>query len=240
MTCTLECDSPSLPPTDHERQECGCVDCLRRAVPIDFISHDDRKRLERVFSAGASRVTLKDEHWIHGHDEGTSFCHACATSKVAELLRAEPDEEYQVDGGWGIEGDHLASCEHCHARLSNSLTNYGCESELEHFLGYGFDPKNADDCYSLERCISSRGWEPWEFSNMRAYELRNEREYFRDLHRLCRAILAVLDNPQPRREAKAARARHNAMRAYYSGRGHRQSYWWKVYHRWANPTQPIT
>jgi hypothetical protein len=239
MTCTLECDSPSLPPTDCERGECACDDCLSSAIPIDFIGKADRERLERVFSAGAARITLKDEHWIHGNDEGLSYCHACATSKVAELLRAEPDGEYEVDGGWGIEGDSLETCEHCHVRLSNSLTNYGCESELEAHMGYGFDPADNDACYSLERCISSRGWEPWKFSNMRAWELRKEREYFRDLHRLCRAILTVLDNPQPRREAKAARARRNAMRAYHAGRMHRRDHWWRVYHRWANVTPKL-
>lgn len=208
-------------------------------IVIDFLTDAERDRLESLFNAGAARVTTKDEHWIHGHDEGRSYCHACATSKVAELLRAEPDEEYQVDGGWGIEGDSLATCEHCHARLYNSLTNYGCESEVENFMGYGFDPKSDDDCYSLERCIAARGWEPFDSGHMRDYQRQDQLEYFRDLHRLGRAILTVLDNPQPRREAKAAQARRNAMRAYHSRRGHRISRWWKVYHRWANITQPI-
>lgn len=209
-------------------------------IEIDYISEADRERLEAHIRPRAYRVKTEPEHWIHGHDEGLSYCYTCAKSKVAELLSKEPNEDYCVDGGWGSEGDSLETCEICHVRLDNILTNYGCEAELDHFAAHGFNPMSDGDCYSLERMFSSRGWKPYLHEYMRDYERQDTLEYHRDFQRLCRAILEVIDNPSPRDEAKAARAERNAQRAWHAGRRNRSRYWWRVYHRWAHETAPFS
>jgi hypothetical protein len=59
--------------------------------------------VERVLRPVAAKFETKPEHWVHGWDEGLSFCFECAEKKVAELLVEEPDGDYCTDGGWGSE-----------------------------------------------------------------------------------------------------------------------------------------
>jgi hypothetical protein len=198
----------------------------------DQVSDSDRERVESHLLKRAVKVKTLPERWIHGHEEGESYCPRCAAAKLAELLIAKPDGDYAVGGSCESEGDSTPFCESCGTRLRNTLTDYGCESELDHFQLYGFDPSDADDCYSLLACINSRGWVAHDFDHERDDERRYRAEYFANLYALCRAILFILDNPDPRREAKAERAQRNAIRAS----GHRRSYWWRVYRRWARTT----
>jgi hypothetical protein len=161
------------------------------ALPL---SDSDRERLEVLFNAGAARVEEAPEHWIHGDDEGTSYCPECAAKKLAELLVAEPDADYCVDGGWGVEGDTTPFCETCGKRLSNSFTNYACEEEVDHYLANGFDAKDNEHCMDLSKVIASRGWQPWEGRVYeREYQRVDDLQYFSNLRKLCRQILAQLD-----------------------------------------------
>ena len=137
-------------------------------------------RLEELFWHGYLFFTEKPEHWIHSWDEGESYCYDCALKKVDELLAAEPDAEYCVDGGWDTEGDSTPFCENCFQLLSNTLTDYGCEEELCHFLDYCFDPNSQDDCRSMHMVIMSCGWESWNGS---------DEDYYQQLHALCRRII---------------------------------------------------
>jgi len=137
-------------------------------------------RLEEVFLAGAMLVTEENEHWISGYDEGLSFCYDCAHKKVEDLRRSDPDGEYDVDGGWGTDGDGTPYCETCFQRLDNTLTQYGCEAEVDHFLRYGFDPNYPYECDDMHKVIESGSWEPY---------FDKDKLYFDDLHKLCRIIL---------------------------------------------------
>lgn len=122
------------------------------AIERDVISD-----LQKLIAPCAAKFETVPEHWIHGWDEGLSFCYECAEKKVAELLAAEPDEEYLVDGGWGAEGDSQAFCETCHRALDNSYTDYAAEQELDHFEEYGFDLNSPDDCHAVLECTYAVG-----------------------------------------------------------------------------------
>lgn len=85
-------------------------------------------------------------HWIHGAnevddlgcDEGSDFCRECAEAKIAAYLEAHPDsdDEIGLDGGWGSDHDSQPRCDTCGAKLAGSLTDYGVDSEIEHFETY--------------------------------------------------------------------------------------------------------
>jgi hypothetical protein len=120
--------------------------------------------VERVIAKTARKFKTKPEHWIHGWDEGISFCRECAEKKVAELLKEEPKEYYFVAGGYGNEGDSQAYCDTCHHPLDNSYTDYCCEQELDHFAEYPFSVKSPSDCHSLQEILSAQLWEGGQLS----------------------------------------------------------------------------
>lgn len=114
-------------------------------------------QLQDLISPCATKYNAVPEYWIHGWDEGLSFCRECAEKKVAELLSAEPDEDYIVDGGWGSEGDSEAFCETCERALDNSFTDYAAATALDYFEQDGFDPNDPGDCHALLECIYALG-----------------------------------------------------------------------------------
>jgi hypothetical protein len=156
------------------------------------LSEAEREQLTQLFDAGAARMPADDEHWIHGSDEGLSYCYECAKKKLAALLEKEPNADYSVDGGWRMESDSTPFCESCHKLLSACLTEYGCESEVDHFTTYGFDPKADDDCRAMSEVINAMGWEAHDFPHEAEYKKRSRAEYFAQLHALCRSILDKL------------------------------------------------
>ncbi len=170
-----------------------------------MIPEVDREKIEKLFDEGANRVSSEPEHWIHNADEGLSYCYECCEKEVKRLLKENPDGEYCVDGGWGTEGDSTPFCEICGKLLENSLTDYGCESELEHFLAYGFDLCD-DNCRAMSEVIVGRGWEPWKDQIYRnKFDKKSDLQYFTDLHKLCKQILTQIQSNssgQRKRECK--------------------------------------
>lgn len=81
----------------------------------------------------------------------------CAEKRIAELLAEEPDADYMLDGGWGIEGDSQAFCETCGRPLDNSYTDYAVEVELDHFEKHQFDLNSPDDCHAVLECTYALG-----------------------------------------------------------------------------------
>lgn len=114
-------------------------------------------RLQALISPCAAKYDVVPEHWIHGWDEGLSFCFECAEKKVAELLSAEPGEDYMIDGGWGSEGDSEAFCEMCERALDNSFTDYAAATALDYFEQDGFDLNDPGDCHALLECTYALG-----------------------------------------------------------------------------------
>lgn len=125
---------------------------VKTAGDLDVEDH-----VQELIAPAASKFGVVPEHWIHGWDEGFSFCFECAEKKVAELLTAEPAEDYLVDGGWGTEGDSQAFCETCHRALDNSFTECAAEHELDYFEESGFDINSPGDCHSLQEIIYTMG-----------------------------------------------------------------------------------
>lgn len=121
-------------------------------------------QIEKLIAPVAAKYEVLPEHWIHGWDEGLSFCFDCATKKVAELLEEEPDGGYLVDGGWGSEGDSEASCETCQAALDNSFTTDAAEQALDYFEEHGFDETDPGDCYVLTKTIAAEGCDDSELN----------------------------------------------------------------------------
>lgn len=156
------------------------VEGLQGITGEDVLSEGVTKELiEDLLSAG-TRCKTVPEHWIHGADEGLSYCHECALKEVAKLLESNPTGEYSVDGGWGGEGDSTPFCEGCGARLENSLTDYGAEEEFNHFLESGCFLKSPDDCYSLTEAMANQYWDldvhPHESERVRQDRLDRSRK----------------------------------------------------------------
>lgn len=161
-----------------------------------YIDETDREKLEKFFDEGAYRVPSEPEHWIHGADEGFSYCLECCEEEVKRLSKENPKEEYSVDGGWKTEGDSTPFCEICGQLLENTLTDYGCEEEVNHFLLNGFDPKSDDDRRAMSEVINACMWEPFPDQHYRdEYDKKSTLNYFDNLHKLCKIILNDLAMP---------------------------------------------
>ena len=156
-----------------------------------WLSEDECNRIESLIAPLAGQYETKPEHWLHGHDEGLSYCPACALAEIARLQSDHPDREYDLDGGWGIEGDGLEYCEICEHPLNNHLTRYGAECELEAFEEEGFDLTSQYQCYALSRILDSHGFGPYADLPGSPFQLQQRHEFYRRLHALCRSILAA-------------------------------------------------
>jgi len=153
-------------------------------------SESEREKLEQFFADGAILVPSEAEYWVHDADEGLSYCHDCCEKEVKRLLKKNPDGEYCVDGGWGTDGDSTPFCETCGKLLENTLTDYGCEAELDHFTMYGFDIESNDDRRAMSQVISGREWEPFAGHVYRDdYEKKSDLEYYEQLYAVCKPIL---------------------------------------------------
>src|SRR4051812_49028692 len=85
------------------------------------------RSLQRRLAPLAGSLNPPPVRWIHGADEGLDYCFECAEIAVAELRKANPADEFIVDGGWDArrESDGSTACTKCGRTLGYSLTNYG-------------------------------------------------------------------------------------------------------------------
>lgn len=178
---------------------------LAQTKPLDEI--EDREICDEAYREAAlellgplaAQQELLPEHWVHEWDEGLSFCPICCQKKVEELLAKEPDAEYMVDGGWGTDGDSIAFCETCGKMLSNSLTDYGAQQELEHVLEHGCNLSSPDDCYCLLSAIEVLLWEKHSdlWTGRDAWKQKNHEKRVELLHKTVFRVLrdAVLASP---------------------------------------------
>lgn len=97
-------------------------------------SVDKLRSMIAVLSAGATERL--DCYWVYGDDSGFNYCLECCEAKVEEIKSKRRKADVQVDGGWCTEHDSPPSCETCGMGLRGSLTNYGVDQELEHFIEY--------------------------------------------------------------------------------------------------------
>lgn len=101
-------------------------------------------------------LDLENIHWIRG-EAGPNWCHDCGKTMAKHLRRRAPRKErreYILDGGFPSgDEDGCARCEGCGKLLHYSLTDYGAESELEHFLEHWKpqDKIEPETAYELAR-----------------------------------------------------------------------------------------
>lgn len=83
------------------------------------------------------------------YDGGFSFCRDCI---LALLPNMDLGEDY--DGGFLCESDGCEHCEKCGKLLQYTLTDYGVDGELNHFVESPPSKDellNGDTCYELGR-----------------------------------------------------------------------------------------
>lgn len=105
----------------------------------------------------AAKADEKDSYWfIHNAGgEDRTFCFECGEKRRLELIVENKDNPKELDhlgsldGGFSQESDSCVHCETCGHILSYSLTNYGAESEWDHFLTNGVHIDSPDVGYHI-------------------------------------------------------------------------------------------
>jgi hypothetical protein len=159
---------------------------------FELLPEDDEllEEASRLLEPEADKVEAKALHWIGGYegcigdtyvDQGQSFCWGCADLLVKTVntvlsiypMGAERDEEKAfVDGGWGSDADGSESCERCGCVLDVSYTDYGFESEFDHFLSGGMIPGPGRWSYDSHACrMLVDSWTIPDDLREQAYEL---------------------------------------------------------------------
>ncbi len=141
---------------------------------------------------------LGELHWISfGYGEGESYCYECCEKEVDKINKEliakgeitvdedgdiRDDDGAFVDGGWGgIDEDGCAFCEICNKRLDASLTQYGVESEVDHFLSFELVEIGNDIAIELYYIFECSGY--FDFSE----------KYEKDLLKLANIVLSYFD-----------------------------------------------
>ena len=98
--------------------------------------------------------------WTAGSkaDQGSDYCRSCAERRVWASFAAVPSPGgLFVDGGWGgDESDGCAHCADCDCILDYYLTDFGVESELEHFHGRRLGaPVSRETAFHIARVIEA-------------------------------------------------------------------------------------
>ena len=122
-----------------------------------------RRWLERWADKLALKADVEQPYWfIHNAcgEEGT-FCFDCGEKRRAELIASHPGKTpeqlnlHMLDGGWSIECDSCEHCEKCGQLLEYSLTDYGAESEWEHFQEHGISLRDPDTAYHVQAILQN-------------------------------------------------------------------------------------
>lgn len=103
-------------------------------------------------------------HWLCGDGyTGSSYCGPCAKAELAKQKsinrnavkrKASKRVGFFVDGGWGShEEDGCCHCETCGCLLAYVLTDYGVESELDHYSDTPFPPVSETEAYHIARIV---------------------------------------------------------------------------------------
>lgn len=115
----------------------------------------DVRLLAKLIKPLEARAKIKPLHWIRNAGDEGYLCRACAQKRIRELRREEPDEEFELDGGWMIECDGEAFCETCGEVLECTYTDYGVEEDLAGLERSGIN--NPTDAYCAANVINLGG-----------------------------------------------------------------------------------
>lgn len=125
-------------------------------LPIDYdpmerimLSIEDHEFLSEVIHLLDQReIEVERPFWFINsrYDESDTFCWDCLH---LVMPKAELGEDF-MGGGWD-EHDAAECCIHCGKLLKYTLTDYGVDNELEHFMEVGFDWNFPQECFELCR-----------------------------------------------------------------------------------------
>ena len=97
----------------------------------------------------------EDPHWIYDGDggEGEDYCRRCALAKI------EKDGKGELSMSVSPESDGCLHCTKCGKLLGYVLTDYGANSELDHFRSVKFRRNKLLDretAYHLARLLAAK------------------------------------------------------------------------------------
>lgn len=82
--------------------------------------------------------THPNPYWIRGSDDGDDYCDGCIDDAVSKAKKANVGDtdadDITRDGGWAQEKDTSSFCATCGVKLNYTLTDYGAQKEIEHFI----------------------------------------------------------------------------------------------------------
>lgn len=90
--------------------------------------------------------------WPSEDDTGQDYCRKHALEKIAA-------DGGELDGGYCRENDSCSHCAVCGKLLDYTLTDFGADSELEHFKTVKFrrdKPLDRETAYHLARLIAAK------------------------------------------------------------------------------------
>jgi hypothetical protein len=110
----------------------------------------------------AEGVKVEPEYWLDD-DTGESYCMSCALLVIEECNMIE-GKTLEIDGGWGMgEHDTCCHCTKCGVILEYTLTDYGVDAEIDHFLsGRDDGPLTPSDAFHLLKVFDGVVWPPEE------------------------------------------------------------------------------
>lgn len=107
--CILDCDSPSYPPSDYERIQCGCAQCSS-----DVLAKINR--LERELAAAQKELTFHSHRCEAAHNarqvglpQGDCECPICAP--FYKELTAQKEDTEHLRRCWNNAQQRIASLE---------------------------------------------------------------------------------------------------------------------------------
>jgi hypothetical protein len=127
----------------------------------DKPSRMTRRWLERWADRMAKKADVQDPYWfIHNAGgEQQTFCFECGEKRRMELLkkfRNDPETLRlldSLDGGWSLDSDSCEHCATCGRLLAYSLTDYGAESEWDHFRESEINLASPEVAYHIQGII---------------------------------------------------------------------------------------
>ena len=121
------------------------------------------KSMESLLMSSWGKLLIEDCYWFNGDDICGDYCQNCGQKAVEEANKAlEPNaEKYILEGYERVTSDSNATCITCGVHLEYWLTEWGIESELDHFEKYLTYPYSQSEKYALyclfESAIHSHG-----------------------------------------------------------------------------------
>ena len=127
------------------------------------------KKAKKIILAMDTKEPKNQVHWIDESDCG-DLCYPCAEKRATDIKVNNVD----IGGGYGWESDSPCFCESCGCPLLYSLTDYGVESELDHFLDESITITDSDGYELMEifgRYYPNLKYTQTEISNYRIEQL---------------------------------------------------------------------